>query len=89
MSESGRKCEAIAGLEFDHILEVARGGEASVDGIRLRCRAHNQSEAERTFGAEFMRHKRIAAAERRAATGSRQADAARAEGARVERVAAT
>jgi hypothetical protein len=37
-----------------------------VDGIQLRCRAHNQFTAERTFGAEFMRHKRIAAAEGRA-----------------------
>ena len=33
-------------------------GEATVGGIRLLCRAHNQYEAERTFGAEFMRHKR-------------------------------
>jgi hypothetical protein len=47
------------------VLEVARGGEASVDDIRLRCHAHNQYTAERTFGAEFMRHKRIAAAEAR------------------------
>jgi hypothetical protein len=29
-----------------------------VDGMRLRCRAHNQYEAERVFGAEFMRRKR-------------------------------
>jgi hypothetical protein len=54
-------------VEFDHIEAFARGGEATVDGIRLLCRAHNQYEAERTFGAEFMRHKRIAAAEARAA----------------------
>jgi hypothetical protein len=38
-----------------------------VSGIRLRCRAHNQYEAERTFGAEFMRTKRLAAAKARAA----------------------
>jgi hypothetical protein len=48
-------------LEFDHIEEVARGGEASVNGIRLRCRAHNQYAAECTFGAGFMREKREAA----------------------------
>ena len=52
-------------MEFDHVLEVARGGEASITGLRLRCRAHNQYEAERSFGAEFMRHRRIAAAEAR------------------------
>ena len=65
-SEEGRRCEARAPLEFDHTREVARGGEATVSGIRLRCRAHNQYAAECTFGTEFMRHKRIAAAEARA-----------------------
>ena len=49
---------------------MARGGQATVEGIRLRCRAHNQYEAERMFGAEFMEKKReqarCAAAEERA-----------------------
>jgi len=66
VSESGHRCEARKPLEFDHVQEVARGGEATVAGIRLRCRAHNQYQAECTFGAEFMGHKRIAAAETRA-----------------------
>ena len=43
-------------------------------GMRLRCRVHNQYGAECTFGPEFMRHKRIAAAEARAAA-RRQAKA--------------
>ena len=34
-------------------------------GIRLLCHADNQHKAERTFGAEFMRHERIAAREAR------------------------
>jgi len=38
--------------------------QRSVAGIRLRCRAHNQYEAERIFGAQFMRGKREAARER-------------------------
>ena len=42
VSEAGHRCEARAGLEFDHAQEVARGGTATVSGIRLRCRAHNQ-----------------------------------------------
>jgi hypothetical protein len=29
-----------------------------VEGLRLRCRAHNQYAAECAFGAEFMRRKR-------------------------------
>ena len=65
VSETGRRCEARKGLQFDHVIEVARGGEATVDGIRLRCWAHNQYGAECTYGAEFMRHKRIAAMEGR------------------------
>jgi hypothetical protein len=62
VSESGRRCAARRGLEFDHVKEYARGGEATVDGIRLRCRGHNQYTAERTFGAGFMKHKREVAA---------------------------
>lgn len=58
VSESGHRCEARKFLEFDHIEAVALGGKASVSGMRLRCRAHNQFEAERMFGAEFMQAKR-------------------------------
>jgi hypothetical protein len=61
VSESGHRCGARSRLEFDHVTEFARGGEATVAGIRLRCRGHNQYEAERTFGAGFMREKRDAA----------------------------
>ena len=66
VSESGHRCQARKFIEFDHVQEVARGGEASIGGIRLLCHAHNQHQAERTFGAELMRHKRIAAREARA-----------------------
>jgi 5-methylcytosine-specific restriction endonuclease McrA len=78
VSESGRRCEATKGLQFDHALEVARGGEATVQDIRLRCWAHNQFAAECTFGTDFMRHKRIAAAEAR--TAGKEAGAANAAG---------
>ena len=70
VSASGTRCKARRLLEFDHIDPVARGGQATVDRMRLRCRAHNQYEAERAFGADFMRRKRqearVAAAESRA-----------------------
>ena len=70
VSASGTRCKARRLLEFDHIDPVARGGRATVDRMRLRCRAHNQYEAERAFGADFMRRKRqearVAAAESRA-----------------------
>jgi hypothetical protein len=58
VSESGHRCEEKRDLEFNHMLEFARGGEATVEEIELLCRAHNQYMAEKTFGAEFMRHKR-------------------------------
>ena len=47
--------------------------------VRLRCRGHNQFEAERTFGAGFMTEKREEA--RRAAAETR----ARAEAAEAMR----
>jgi len=76
VSQAGRRCPARTRLEFDHVQEVARGGRASVAEIRLRCRAHNQYGAERTFGAEFMLQKREQA--RRAADLRRQEREARA-----------
>src|SRR5262249_52066164 len=62
-----------------------------VDEIRLRCRAHNQYEAECVFGAGFMASKReaarLAAAEARARAAAARARAAeeRAQAAREKR----
>src|SRR5262249_46550834 len=67
VSESGRRCEARGDVEFDHVKEFARGGETTVDDLRLRCRGHNQHVAERTFGAGFMARKRKEAGEARVA----------------------
>ena len=58
VSVAGNRCPARALLQFDHIEPVARGGRTTTDNIRLRCRAHNQFEAERAFGVDFMRNKR-------------------------------
>ena len=60
----GHRCGARRFLEFDHVQPVARGGTATVEGMRLRCRAHNQHEAERAFGADFMSRKRHEARQR-------------------------
>jgi hypothetical protein len=69
VSADGTRCKARKLLEFDHIEPVGRGGQATVANMRLRCRAHNQYEAERAFGSDFMRRKRqearVAAAESR------------------------
>jgi hypothetical protein len=78
VSETGHRCPARNFLEFDHIDEVARGGRATAERMRLRCRPHNQFEAECTFGKEFMNNKREEA--RRAAAKARaQAEAAAAK----------
>ncbi len=58
VGETGHRCGSRKLLEFDHVDPVARGGRATVENLRLRCRAHNQYEAERVFGAEFMSGKR-------------------------------
>jgi hypothetical protein len=65
VSDRGVRCPAIDWLQFDHLEPYSRGGQATAANIRLRCRAHNQYEAERRYGREFMRRKRSAAAERR------------------------
>jgi|SRR5215471_1091251 len=80
VSDTGHRCEEKSDLEYDHILEYARGGEATVTNIRLRCRAHNRLAADRTYGAGFMERKQVEAAARRA---SRHGNT----GARVERSA--
>jgi len=74
VSSAGHRCSARERLEFDHVDPVARGGQATVGTIRLRCRAHNQYAAECAFGAEFMRRKRQQARERREARASEEVE---------------
>lgn len=50
----GRRCTCQIGLEYDHIKPFCYGGEHVVENLRLRCPAHNQLEAERVFGSDFM-----------------------------------
>ena len=58
VSETGRRCEARSRLEFDHVQLFADGGQATVENLRLRFRAHNQYEAECRLGVGFMQGKR-------------------------------
>jgi len=77
VGDHGHRCESREELEFDHVAPVAKGGASTVENVRLRCRAHNQLEAERAFGGEFMRRKREARREREALApdlAARQAD---------------
>ena len=63
VAADGRRCGSGWQVEFDHVEPVARGGEATVENVRCLCRAHNQLEAERRFGAGFMEEKRRRAAD--------------------------
>jgi 5-methylcytosine-specific restriction endonuclease McrA len=71
---TGHRCGARRFLEFDHVDPVARGGVVTVEGMRLRCRVHNQYEAERVYGAEFMARKRREARLLRAEARARAAE---------------
>ena len=44
------RCAERGFLELHHVVPFAHGGAATVDNIQLRCRAHNQFEAEDVFG---------------------------------------
>ena len=50
VSKDGRRCTERAFLEFHHIQPFALGGPATVENISLRCRRHNQYEADLVFG---------------------------------------
>jgi len=50
VSKDGHRCTERTFLEFHHILPYALGGQATIENISLRCRRHNQYEAELVFG---------------------------------------
>jgi len=50
VARSGRRCAERGFLELHHVEPHAVGGEATVDNIQLRCRAHNAYEAELFYG---------------------------------------
>ena len=79
-TESGHRCPSRHQIEYDHIEPVARGGEATVENVRLRCRTHNQYEAERAFGVEFIAEKRQAAKRERAVAREQKQRAAQTSG---------
>jgi 5-methylcytosine-specific restriction endonuclease McrA len=54
----GRRCSSTWQIEFHHRIPYARGGTHDVENIELRCRAHNQYEAEVEYGVGFMASRR-------------------------------
>jgi hypothetical protein len=51
------RCSETAFLEFHHVRPFAAGGESTVDNVELRCRAHNQYEADLFFGPLIARER--------------------------------
>jgi hypothetical protein len=50
VAPNGQRCSERTFLEFHHIVPYACGGRSTLDNISLRCRRHNQYEAELVFG---------------------------------------
>jgi hypothetical protein len=50
IGKNERHCTETGFLEFHHVVAFAHGGEATIENIALRCRAHNQHEALLDFG---------------------------------------
>lgn len=50
VATSGRRCSERTFLELHHLQACAKGGPPTAANISLRCRRHNQYEAELVFG---------------------------------------
>jgi hypothetical protein len=50
VGKGGRRCDERGFLEFHHVSPYAAGGKATVDNIELRCRPHNEYEADLFYG---------------------------------------
>ena len=58
VDSTGHRCNSAWQLEFHHVVPFGREGPHTADNVRLRCRAHNQYEAELEYGRDFMKKKR-------------------------------
>jgi hypothetical protein len=58
VDEQGRRCRATSRIEYHHEIPYGKGGRHEVANIALRCRAHNQYQADLDFGRDFMLSKR-------------------------------
>ena len=54
VSSGGRRCDSREFLEFDHAEAWTRTHAHAIEGITLRCRAHNQQRARLDFGESHM-----------------------------------
>jgi len=52
-----QRCGERSRLEFHHLKPFGKGGGSTVDNLTLRCRCHNEYQAELDYGAAAMRRK--------------------------------
>jgi 5-methylcytosine-specific restriction endonuclease McrA len=48
------RCNSTWNLQIDHVTPFARGGEHSIENLRLLCAGHNRHEAKRIYGGDFI-----------------------------------
>jgi hypothetical protein len=71
VGDNGQRCDARGFLELHHHeVTYARGGEASVENLRLMCRCHNALLAERDYGARYMKWRASSAISDRTASAN-------------------
>ena len=58
VDEQGHRCRGTRCMEYHHEKPYGKGGQHALGNIALRCRAHNQYQADLDFSSDFMRVKR-------------------------------
>ncbi len=54
VGEDGKRCDETRMLEIDHVDLWSRGGEHTLDNLRLLCRQHNQYLAAQVLGKDYL-----------------------------------
>jgi len=54
----GHRCDEVAWIELHHRIPFAQGGDSSVENLELRCKRHNQYQAELDYGAALIEARR-------------------------------
>ena len=57
VSTDGTRCSERTRLEIDHIHPRGKLGPTELFNLRVLCKPHNQLEAERVYGAEYVRRR--------------------------------
>jgi 5-methylcytosine-specific restriction endonuclease McrA len=82
VSPEGRRCEARAFLELDHVVPQACRGTDDAENLRVFCGPHNRFAAEQVFGREHIDRRRDFVRTKRRESRERESDKLLAPGAR-------